>query len=96
MVQSEFAASLDARDPGRPAPSLPYIGDVPADPGLVLALTTTRAALEGSDEAVVLRAAGHEWEFHPSVRPALESPAPACPSVSSPSAPVSPWNSSQA
>ncbi|MFD5489511.1 cupin domain-containing protein [Streptomyces virginiae] len=72
-VVSEFAASLDARDPGRPAPSLPYIGDVPADPGLVLALTTARAALEGADEAVVLRAAGHEWELHPSVRPALEA-----------------------
>ncbi|WP_329202861.1 MULTISPECIES: JmjC domain-containing protein [unclassified Streptomyces] len=72
-IVSEFAASLDARDPGRPAPSLPYIDDVPADPGLVLALTTARAALEAADEAVVLRAAGHEWELHPSVRPALEA-----------------------
>nr|WSW64562.1 hypothetical protein OG513_39165 [Streptomyces sp. NBC_00998] len=72
-IVSEFAACLDARDPGRPAPSLPYIGDVPADPGLVLALTTARAALEGSDEAVVLRAAGHEWGLHPSVRPVLEA-----------------------
>ncbi|MBP0932406.1 cupin-like domain-containing protein [Streptomyces sp. KCTC 0041BP] len=51
---SEFAASLDACDPGRPAPSLPHIGDVPADPGLVLALTTARAELEGTDEAAVL------------------------------------------
>ncbi|MEU9233549.1 hypothetical protein [Streptomyces subrutilus] len=72
-VVAEFAASMDARDPGRPAPSLPHIGDVPADPELVLALTTARAALEGADEAVVLRAAGHEWELHPSVRPVLEA-----------------------
>ncbi|MFF7300520.1 hypothetical protein [Streptomyces sp. NPDC008265] len=64
---------MDARDPGRPAPSLPFIGDIPADGGLVLALTTARAAPEGADEAVVLRAAGHEWEFHPSVRPVLEA-----------------------
>ncbi|WP_331746103.1 winged helix domain-containing protein [Streptomyces virginiae] len=49
------------------------MGDVPADPGLVLALTTARAALEGADEAVVLRAAGHEWELHPFVRPVLEA-----------------------
>ncbi|MFE9468625.1 hypothetical protein ACFYNW_34280 [Streptomyces virginiae] len=72
-VVAEFAASLDARDPGRPAPSLPHIGDVPADPELILALTTARAALEGADASVVLRAAGHEWELHPSVRPALEA-----------------------
>ncbi|WP_051774843.1 JmjC domain-containing protein [Streptomyces sp. NRRL S-237] len=72
QVVAEFAASLDARAPGRPAPSLPYIGDVPADPGLVLSLTTARAALEGADGAVVLRAAGHEWEFTPMVRCALE------------------------
>ncbi|MFD8023943.1 JmjC domain-containing protein [Streptomyces lavendulae] len=72
-VVAEFAASMDARDPGRPAPSLPHIGDVPADPELILALTTARAALEGADASVVLRAAGHEWELHPSVRPALEA-----------------------
>ncbi|WP_412180990.1 JmjC domain-containing protein [Streptomyces goshikiensis] len=72
-VVSEFTASMNARDPGRPAPSLPHIDDVPADPGLVLALTTARAGLEGADEAVVLRAAEHEWELHPSVRPALEA-----------------------
>ncbi|WP_265294131.1 hypothetical protein [Streptomyces sp. SHP 1-2] len=72
-VVAELAASMDARDPGRPAPSLPHIGDVPADPGLVLALTTARAALEGADEAVVLRTAGHEWELYPSVRPVLEA-----------------------
>ncbi|MCX4546537.1 hypothetical protein [Streptomyces sp. NBC_01565] len=77
-VVSEFAAPWtpaipDVRDPGRPAPSLPYIGDVPADPGLVLALTTARASLEGTDEAVVLRAAELEWELHTSVRPALEA-----------------------
>ncbi|WP_158820910.1 MULTISPECIES: hypothetical protein [unclassified Streptomyces] len=35
-VAPEFAASMDARDPSRPAPSLPYIGDVPTDGGLVL------------------------------------------------------------
>ncbi|MCX4808765.1 hypothetical protein OG594_45695 [Streptomyces sp. NBC_01214] len=52
-IVSEFAASLDARDPGRPAASLPYIDDVPTDPGLVLTLTTARAALEGADGAVV-------------------------------------------
>ncbi|MFD0271733.1 hypothetical protein ACFVGY_34955 [Streptomyces sp. NPDC127106] len=61
------------RDPGHPAPSLPHIGDVPADPGLVLALATARPALEGSDTSVALRATGHEWEFHPSVRPALQA-----------------------
>ncbi|MFD8023960.1 hypothetical protein ACFV6G_26500 [Streptomyces lavendulae] len=38
-VVSEFAASPGARDPGRPAPSLPYVGDVPADQGLILAVT---------------------------------------------------------
>jgi hypothetical protein len=73
-VVAEFAASLDGRDPGRPAPSLPYVDGVPADPGLTLALTTARATLEGSDEGVVvLRAAGHEWELHASVRPVLEA-----------------------
>ncbi|MFF7300568.1 hypothetical protein [Streptomyces sp. NPDC008265] len=72
-VVAEFAASLDGRDPGRPAPSLPYIGDVPADPGLVLVLTTARPALEGADEAVVLHAGRHEWKLDTSVRPALET-----------------------
>ncbi|MFE6086041.1 hypothetical protein [Streptomyces virginiae] len=39
-------------------------------PGVI---TAARAALEGSDGAVVLRAAGHEWELHTSVRPVLEA-----------------------
>nr|WSW64686.1 hypothetical protein OG513_39700 [Streptomyces sp. NBC_00998] len=43
-VVAELAASLDARDPGRPAPSLPYTGDAPDARDLILALTTARAA----------------------------------------------------
>lgn len=61
---------MGARRHGRPGLSLPYIGEVPTDPGLVLALTTTRAALQGAEETVVLRTAGQEWELHHSVRPA--------------------------
>lgn len=72
-VVAELAASLDARDPGRPAPSLPYTGDAPDARDLILALTTARAAVEAADGAVVLPAAGHVREFHPCVRPALEA-----------------------
>ncbi|MET8751393.1 hypothetical protein ABZW32_15030 [Streptomyces sp. NPDC004667] len=45
----------------------------PRRTGLVVALITAQAALEGTDAAVVLRAAGHEWELHLSVRPVLEA-----------------------
>ncbi|MFD9370704.1 hypothetical protein ACFWA6_23805 [Streptomyces sp. NPDC060020] len=72
-VQGDFVHVLDARDPGRPAPSLPHIGDVPAHPGLLLVLTTARATLEGADGAVMLRAAGHEGELNTSVRSAQEA-----------------------
>ncbi|MBC7272921.1 MAG: hypothetical protein H5T76_30135 [Streptomyces sp.] len=62
---------MDGRDPGRMAPSLPYVDGVPADGDLRVRLTTARAVLEVDDDAVMLAAAGNSYEFDPAAEAIL-------------------------
>lgn len=71
QLLARYAAAMDGRSVGRLAPSLPYVGGVPADPGLRVRLTTARAVLTTTDDTVVLAAAGSEYEFAPAAEPVL-------------------------
>ncbi|GAA3312201.1 hypothetical protein GCM10020295_83420 [Streptomyces cinereospinus] len=62
---------MDGRAPGRMVPSLPYVGPVPADGDLRVRLTTARAVLEVSDDAVTLAAADNAYEFAPAAEQVL-------------------------
>jgi hypothetical protein len=68
---TRYTAALDGQDPGRMAPSLPYVGTVPADGDLRVRLTTARAVLDVDDDAVTLAAAGNTYEFAPAAEPVL-------------------------
>ncbi len=70
-VIERFFTHRDVTDPGRLAPSLPFVVDVPEDKGLSVRLTTPRAHLSETDEAVRLRAGGEDWEFDLVVGPIL-------------------------
>ncbi|MEU7643389.1 cupin domain-containing protein [Streptomyces huasconensis] len=74
-VLGEYINAMDARDPGRPAPSLPYVEGVPAEGHITIRLTTARASLLPGDApgTVVFRAAGEEWVLRDEIAPALES-----------------------
>ncbi|MDG9709638.1 JmjC domain-containing protein [Streptomyces sp. DH10] len=68
---ARYTAAMDGRDPGRMAPSLPYVDAVPADGDLRVRLTTARAVLEVDDDAVTLAAAGSAYEFAPAAEAVL-------------------------
>lgn len=68
---SRYTKAMDGRAPGRMVPSLPYVGPVPADGDLRVRLTTARAVLEVSDDAVTLAAADNAYEFAPAAEPVL-------------------------
>ncbi|MFJ9854828.1 cupin domain-containing protein [Streptomyces sp. NPDC101150] len=68
-----FTADLDGKYVGRMAPSLPYVDSVPADPGLRVRMTTTRASLTATDGTVHLAAAGTVYEFAREAGPALRA-----------------------
>ncbi|MER7403878.1 cupin domain-containing protein [Streptomyces sp. NPDC000070] len=68
----EFLTARDGIEPGRPMPSLPYLGAVRARDDLNVRLTTARAQLTDNDQdQVVLLAGGEEWTFAPPVRAVL-------------------------
>ncbi|MFB7534587.1 cupin domain-containing protein [Streptomyces sp. NPDC056178] len=68
---ARYATAMDGRSVGRLAPSLPYVGGVPADPGLRVRMTTARAVLTTTGDTVLLAAAGSEYEFAPAAEPVL-------------------------
>ncbi|MFF2132913.1 JmjC domain-containing protein [Streptomyces olivochromogenes] len=68
---ARYTAAQDGRDPGRMAPSLPYVDSVPADGDLRVRLTTARAVLDVGDDAVTLAAAGNAYEFAPAAEKVL-------------------------
>ncbi|MGW8765926.1 cupin domain-containing protein [Streptomyces sp. NPDC055815] len=71
-----YTAARDAEDLGRLRPSLPHIHCVPADPGLLVRLTTarartTRVTVDG-ESLVRLTAAGNEIDLGPAAHPLLD------------------------
>ncbi|MFD8915036.1 JmjC domain-containing protein [Streptomyces sp. NPDC059575] len=68
---ARYTTAMDGRDLGRMVPSLPHVGTVPADPDLRVRLTTARAVLESTDDAVTLAAAGSTYEFAPAAEAVL-------------------------
>ncbi|MEV6654956.1 cupin domain-containing protein [Streptomyces sp. NPDC051219] len=72
-----YAAARDAEDLGRLRPSLPHLGRVPADPGLLVRLTTgrarTRPATVDGESLIRLTAAGNELDLHPAAAPLLDA-----------------------
>ncbi|WP_331767826.1 JmjC domain-containing protein [Embleya sp. NBC_00896] len=68
-----YAASRDALYPGRMRPSLPHIGDVPADGTLAVRLTTARSHLRTDPvtDTTVLTANGKEFAFAAATEPML-------------------------
>ncbi|WP_149829530.1 cupin domain-containing protein [Streptomyces tailanensis] len=70
-VLDRWERSLGTTHPGRPRLSLPYVGGVPAEPGITVQLTTSRARIDQDDQAVTFSAAGNEWTFALPVAPVL-------------------------
>lgn len=70
-LMTRYAAAMDGRALGRLAPSLPHLEQVPADRRLTVRMTTARAVLTTTDDAVVLVAAGAEYEFAPAAERVL-------------------------
>ncbi|MFE0047590.1 cupin domain-containing protein [Streptomyces albireticuli] len=68
---ARYTRAVDARAPGRMAPSLPHLDGVPADRGLRVRMTTARAVLDTTSDAVLLTAAGATYEFAPAAGPVL-------------------------
>ncbi|SHL21043.1 cupin domain-containing protein [Streptomyces yunnanensis] len=63
-VIEEFLCARGAMDPGRPMPSLPFIGAIPADERLHVRLTTSGAWYEVDGEGrPVMNAGGRQWTF---------------------------------
>ncbi|UGQ14860.1 cupin domain-containing protein [Yinghuangia sp. ASG 101] len=60
---ARYSAAMDGLDPGRLHASLPHVTSVPADPGLLIRLTTPRARLTANDGIVQLEAGGTCWDF---------------------------------
>ncbi|PJN37325.1 cupin [Streptomyces sp. CB02959] len=68
-VIEEFLLAQGTMDPGRPMPSLPFVGSIPADESLYVRLTVSGAWYEVDGEGrVVMSAGGQQWTF---VAPAL-------------------------
>ncbi|GAA3056431.1 hypothetical protein GCM10020229_80230 [Kitasatospora albolonga] len=69
---TRFAASRDATERARLAPSLPYITAAPPNPDLRVRLVTTRAVLDSGDGTTArLIAGGEEWTFAAKAEPML-------------------------
>ncbi|MFF4814521.1 cupin domain-containing protein [Kitasatospora sp. NPDC001309] len=69
---ARFAASRDATERARLAPSLPHIAIVPPDPDLHVHLVTTRHLLSTApNDRVRLTAGGEEWTFSSRAQPML-------------------------
>ncbi|WP_327683858.1 JmjC domain-containing protein [Kitasatospora sp. NBC_00458] len=68
-----WADSIDTTHFGRPAPSLPYVADLPPSPEVTVRITAARAKLTAGTTAgtVTLAAAGTEWEFAQRATPVL-------------------------
>lgn len=63
-VIEEFLSARGTMDPGRPMPSLPFIGGIPADENLYVRLTASGAWYEVDGEGrVVMSAGGQQWTF---------------------------------
>ncbi|WP_327065974.1 cupin domain-containing protein [Kitasatospora sp. NBC_01302] len=63
-VIPEYMAAGDAIDVGRPAPSLPNVETIPADPALKVHFTTARARVHTDEDGLtVLTAGGEEWRL---------------------------------
>ncbi|MFI9080576.1 cupin domain-containing protein [Streptomyces sioyaensis] len=63
-VIEEFLHARGTMDPGRPIPSLPFVGGIPADGGLHVRLTASGAWHEVNGEGqVVMSAGGRQWTF---------------------------------
>ncbi|MEV6863510.1 cupin domain-containing protein [Streptosporangium subroseum] len=69
----DFFAHRDVTDPGRLAPSLPYLSGLPSEPDVTVRLLTPRAHLDGHGAAVRLRAGGQSWAFAAAAGPVLEA-----------------------
>jgi hypothetical protein len=60
----EFLFARGTTDPGRPMPSLPFVGGIPADESLHVRLTASGAWYDADSEGrVVMSAGGQEWTF---------------------------------
>jgi hypothetical protein len=72
-----YAAARDAEDLGRLRPSLPHLGPVPADPSLLVRLTTgrarTRPVTADGEPLIRLTAAGNELDLDPAAAPLLDA-----------------------
>ncbi|MGV4986637.1 cupin domain-containing protein [Streptomyces sp. NRAIS4] len=69
---ADFLTARDGIEPGRPMPSLPFLGAVPPRDDVRVRLTTARAQLTDNDQGqVVLLAGSEEWTFAPPVRAVL-------------------------
>ncbi|KUL38573.1 cupin [Streptomyces sp. NRRL F-4489] len=69
-VIEEFLRARGTMDPGRPAPSLPFVSGVPADEHLHVRLTASGAWYDvDSDGRVILNAGGQQWTFAAPARP---------------------------
>ncbi|GHI10212.1 cupin [Streptomyces cellostaticus] len=63
-VIEEFLCARGTMDPGRPMPSLPFVGGIPADDNLHVRLTASGAWYEVDGEGrVVMNAGGQQWTF---------------------------------
>lgn len=63
-VIEEFLCARGAMDPGRPMPSLPFVGGIPVDESLYVRLTASGAWYEVDGEGrPVLNAGGQQWTF---------------------------------
>lgn len=65
---ARYATAMDGRSVGRLTPSLPYVGGVPADPGLWVRMTTARAVLTTTG---CWPPPASEYEFAPAAEPVL-------------------------
>ncbi|MFI0914209.1 cupin domain-containing protein [Streptomyces abikoensis] len=70
---TRYTADRDAQALGRMSPSLPYLTEVPAIPGVRVWMTTARAVLTVTEDAVRLAAGGTVYEFAPAAGPALRA-----------------------
>ncbi|MFE0187304.1 cupin domain-containing protein [Streptomyces sp. NPDC058989] len=63
-VIEEFLFARGTMDPGRPMPSLPFVGGIPADESLHVRLTASGAWYEVDGEGrVMMSAGGQQWTF---------------------------------
>jgi Cupin superfamily protein len=69
----EFAKHGDAIERARLRPSLPFVLDVPDDPGLCMWLMTSRHSLQTNEDGTVTLVAGDKtWTYAEAARPVLE------------------------